>query len=348
MNQTQREPERVIRFDQEAYLEDHRGLYERNIRILRRMDGLPEKIRQDANLTGFLARELVYVRGEIERTIYERLLAPSFVPVETNHPRGAMSYAAPRIDQVGVAKITHDLAGDAPRADIVKEEDLRKYVNVRGSYGYTVQDLEWAAFSQVPLQRWKADACAAMIARGVDKIGKSGDAATGLTGFFNSAGVTLKTLTNGEWTSTGTADEIKADFASIEADVIAASKDTQPMNYRLVLPTTAEGRLATLAHSAGSDMTLKEWLQKTSRLGTVIERYNALDSAVSPDVVAADPPQGIFYPRDPQVLFWPIPILYEEQPPQVNGWEWIVQARARVGGVDVRRPFNMLYIENLD
>ena len=84
------------------------------------------------------------------------------------------------------------------------------------------------------------------------------------------------------------------------------------------------------------------------RVITAIERYGALDDAVSPDVKASDAPQGICYPRDPSVLFWPWAISYEEQAPQLTGWEWVIRARSRVGGVDVRRAAHMLYIENFD
>jgi hypothetical protein len=120
------------------------------------------------------------------------------------------------------------------------------------------------------------------------------------------------------------------------------------MGYRLVLPAAYEGKLATTRLDASSDITIKEFWLRNSRLITSIERYVALDSAVTPDVAASDAPQGICYPADPSVLFWPIPITYEEQPPEIRGWEWLVEARARCGGVEWRRPFQALYIQNLD
>src|SRR5678816_198047 len=122
-----------------VYLKKHEPLLQRHVSMLRRWDGLSSKIRNDANLVAFLGRELVYVRATVERTIYDQLRAGEFVPIETGHPRGAKSYSTELWDQRGEAKITHDLAGDAPRADVSKSEDLRKYVNVRGAYGYTVQ-----------------------------------------------------------------------------------------------------------------------------------------------------------------------------------------------------------------
>lgn len=338
------------RFDAHEFVRARPELVEANLEHIRRFDALDKRIRTDANLSGFLARQLVYSRAQIEATIFEDLRAAEFIPVEEGHPRGAMSYSTQRMEHQGEAKITHDLAGDSPRADVKVEEDLRKYVNVRASYGYTVQDLEYAAFAGVPLPAWKGEACADVIARGIDKIGRVGDAAAGLSGFFNSAGVAVQTLTNGEWIgpATATADEIVADLQEIEQALIANTRDTLPGGYVLLLPSEAEGRLRTTPRASGSDMSIATWFLANSRVITSIERYYALDGATGAEVAAADPPMGICYARDPRVLHWPIPIMYEEQAPQLNGWEWVIEARARVGGVDVRRPTHMLYVENLD
>lgn len=341
----------VVRFDGRAFVDANKGLVERNIRLLSRMDGLKPEIRKDTNLTAFLARQLVHVRGQIEHTIYERVRAAEFVPVEGGHPRGATNYATQRMEHVGEAKISVDMAGDSPRADAQVSEDFNPYANVRASYAYTVQDLEQSAMAGVPLPQWKAEACADIIARGIDKIGREGDAKVGLTGFFNNANVTVKTLTNGEWVASATVDEILADLNEIETTIITASGDTAGMfgPHTLVLPTAQEGKLATTARASGSDMSIKEWFLKNNRgLITSIERYEALTSATGSQVAAADPPQGICYPKNPLVLFWPHAISYEEQAPQLQNWEWSVSARARVGGVEFRRPTHCLYVENLD
>jgi hypothetical protein len=303
-------------------------------------------LRMDANNTAFLARDLVFVRREIEMVIYERLRAAEFVPVDTNIPRGAQTVAQRVMDQRGTAKISHTLAGDHPRADVNLTEVLAKFVNITGSYGYDLQELEYAAFAGVQLSRDKAMACAEMIARGLDQVGRIGDAATGLTGFFNNPNVAVVTLTNGEWL-TATADEIIADLAQIEQAAIAQARDSYAPEV-LVLPTAYEGRLATLQRSSGSDKSVKQWFLENARLIKRIERYYALDSASGTDITAADGPEGILYAKDPQVIRWPVPISYEEEAPQQRGFEFVVPARARCSGVDVKRPLSMLYVENLD
>jgi hypothetical protein len=334
------------RFDS-AFFERNHALYESHMRKLRDSQEIP--FRADANQTAFIARDLVFIRAQLERTVYERLRVPEFVPVEDGHPMGAESYEVRRVSEAGEAKITADLAGDSPRADTTLDGELRKYTNVRASYAYTVQDLEKAAFARVALQREKALSCADVIARGIEKIGRSGDAATGLGGFYNNTDVTVHTLTTGAWL-TGTADTISADLAEIEQTLIDNSLDTigPTANVRLVLPTTYEGRLSTLPRTSAAPMSVKEWFLANARLIKSIDRWQGLDAAVSPDIKASDAPQGICYVQDPLSLFWPFATHYDELPPQIKGWEWVHEARARLGGVDWRRPFEAIYVQNLD
>lgn len=350
MPQAQTNPAPIYRYDGNAYVRANAELVKNRQQLLRGMPRLSRVIRNDANLTAFLARQLVFETGRIEAQIFERLRAKEFIPIDTGHPRGADSYSVQMRNTEGEAKVSHDLAGDSPRVDVSVEEDLRKYANVRASYAYSVQELERAAMAGTPLPQWKGDACAEVIARELDKIGRVGHAALKLTGFFNNADVTLHTLTNGAWTGAATADQIVADLQEIEQTLISQTLDTVDLfgGYTLVLPTAMEGKLATTPRSTGSDLSIKEWFLRNARVIRSIERYSALDSATGDDVAAADPPQGICYPRDPAVLFWPMPITYEEQPPQLQGWEYVVDARARCGGVDFRRPTHCLYVENLD
>lgn len=321
---------------------------------LQAWESLNPKVRTDSNATAFLARELVHIRGEMERTVYEDLRAPEFVPVDTNFPRGAQSYAVTRGDTVGRAKVTHDLAGDSPRTDVKRTEDLAKFVNVRASHGYSVQDLDYAAMSGAPLPRWKAMATAEVIARGADAVCRHGtkvenDAIEAtdadLTGFFNNANVGLVTPTNNDWLDGATTPaEILADLAQIEQAVIAGTKDTQSDGYSLVLPSNFEGILRSTPRSIHSDVSIAEWFLKNARIIRSIERWVALDDATGAATGASGARQGIVYRRDPRNLYWPISVPYEELAPQASGWEWVVEARTRCGGVDVRRPYAMKYV----
>jgi hypothetical protein len=351
-----------VRLDElrnDAFAKEHPELIERNVRTIRNSEAC-DKIRNDANATALLARDLVFVTAEVERKVYERSRCMQFVRPDTSYPRGAESYSRRLLDQSGEAQVSATLAGDSPRVDVAVSEGLLPFRNIKASYAYSIDDLERAAFSRTPLAAWKRQACIDAIARKIDRIGRSGTAldpngVAGLTGFFNNAFVTLHTLTNGEW-PTATAAEILADLQELEAAIIAAAGDTQPDAYRLILPTVMEGRLVTLEHTAQSDMTVAKFFLANSRLIKSIERWTALDSptptvgSVVGDVAATDAPMAILTPMD-QVqagIEWPMPIAYEEMPPEIENFEWVVNARARVGGVEFVRPYLSMYVQNLD
>jgi hypothetical protein len=215
--------------------------------------------------------------------------------------------------------------------------------------------LERAAFARVALPTWKREACIDVMARKIDSIGRSGtvsdtEGAAKLTGLFNNANVPVLTLTNGEWNTETDPLKVIADLEEIETTLITQAKDTQPDNYMLILPTAYEGKLVTMRASTNSDISVMEFFLRKSRLIRRIVRWGALDSAVSPAIKASDAPQGVCIPMDQSRagIYWPMPISYEEGAPQMKGWEWVVEARARLGGVEFSRPFLSLYVENLD
>lgn len=349
-----RAQERIDSMRNLAFLEDHPELVRRNVEVIRSSVAL-ESIRSDANATSLLARDLVFVTAEVERKVYERTRAMEFVRPDTSYPRGAESYARRLMDIRGEAVVSHNLAGDSPRADVSTTEDLYPFRNVRASYAYSVDDLERAAFARVALPTWKREACIDVMARKIDSIGRSGtvsdtEGAAKLTGLFNNANVPVLTLTNGEWNTETDPLKVIADLEEIETTLITQAKDTQPDNYMLILPTAYEGKLVTMRASTNSDISVMEFFLRKSRLIRRIVRWGALDSTVSPAIKASDAPQGVCIPMDQSRagIYWPMPISYEEGAPQMKGWEWVVEARARLGGVEFSRPFLSLYVENLD
>lgn len=345
----------------QAFAADHPDLLERNLRTIRGSEYL-DKIRQDANATAMLARDLLYVTAEVERRIYSRLRAAQFVTPDMSYPRGAESYARRMLDMHGEAKVSATLAGDHPRVDVSMNEGILPFRNVTASYAYSVDDLERAAFARTPLVAWKREACVDAIARKVDRIGRSGtaldpDGVAGLTGLFNNAFVNLLTLTEGEWL-TETAANILKDLAEIESTIIDQAGDEQPQDgYRLILPTAYEGRLRTLrVGDSISDFTVAEYFIRNSRLIKSIERWTALNGptptvgSVVGDVSATDAPMALVIPMNQQAsgIVWPMAISYEEMPPEVRAFEYLVNARARVGGIEFVRPMFSLYVQNLD
>lgn len=338
------------------YLERNHNLVEFWQRRLRDWEEL--RCRNDANSVAFLGRELVLVRSKIERVLYEKLRIAEFVPVEGGHPRGAQVYENQIWDEAGEARIMRQLSGDAPRVDVSRVGEQRPYVWADAAYGWTEEELYAAAYANIPLIGEKAMACARAIARKLDLIGRSGSIINNIRGFLNSSEVTVHTLTNGEHTSSATAAEMLADLNEIETTLLAVGGDNTPENYVLLVPTAVEGRYVTTpaGGSTVTDLSVKSYFLKNSRLIRDIRRYSVLDSAVTPDIAASDAPMSIAYPipaggglkADPEFVIWPFSVQYEEEVPRPTGHEQVVRAKSRCSGVDFRHPKFFLYVQNND
>lgn len=304
--------------------------------------------RLDSAQTAFLARDLVYLQSDMQKVLYAKLQMAQFVQIKSEVPRGAEQWAYRQIDIRGEARVgAHLHSDDAPTADVGIEEFLNPVSHVTASYEYTLDELEKAAFARVPLQRDKAEACAEIIARGIDKFLRVGNDGLGVTGFLNNPSVPVHAVTTGAWLGgTTTPAQVIADVRGAEDKIITQSKDNH-MGTRLVLPTAYEGHLVTTTLGDSSDTNLKKWLIANSRGIREIERYIALDSASGPSGVT-DPPFGVLYDPNPANVYAEVPVPYEELPPQARNYAWVVPARAIVGGLVWKRPLSAVYVEALD
>lgn len=301
------------------------------------------QLRTDSVQTAFIAKDLVYVSRDVQRMLYERLRMTEFVTVRAETPRGAHATEYRMLHMSGEEARPRSLdADDAPTADIGIENFEQPVVDIPGSYTYTIKELEAAAFTGTPLSRDKAEACAFMLARGIDRVLREGDEEAGITGFLNDPNVPVVTLSNGAWL-TATEDDIIADVRQALSAIVIQSLDNHE-GKRMLLPVEYNGRLE--EPRPNTDTSIKNWIQNNTTLER-IDRYMALDTAIGPSGVT-DPPFGVVYDPDPSNVYADVPIPYEELAPQARNFGWVVNARALVAGIKWKRPLSAVYIENLD
>lgn len=347
----------IERIDGRPYVfgsREHHDAIERGVTWRQRLlEASALAMRLDANQTAFLARDLTYVSRDVQKVLYDKLKAAEFIPVKSEVPRGAQTWTYRQIDIRGQARMSaHLSADDPPNADVSVEEFPFPVSHVTESYQYSLDELEAAAFAGVPLARDKAEACAELIARGLDQAMRIGDVTRGIYGFFNNPNVPVITLGNGEW-DTATAAQVLADLQQIEQAVITNGRDNHEAT-RMLAPTTYDGVLRNLSMGSANDKSVFKYFFGTpqdpgnSRMLKELFRWIALDSASGTETGATDDPQAIVYPPDPKVVFAEIPIPYEELPPQPRNYAWVVPARAVFAGVTFKRPKACAYVENLD
>lgn len=296
--------------------------------------------RLDAGETAALARQLEFIYAKTYDVMYPNLKARQFIPVDTSVDSGAEFYTYRQWDQFGMAKIISNFADDLPRVDVLAKEFSAPIKSLGVSYGYSIQDLRRAAMSGSQLDVKRATATRRASEQAVDEIAAFGDAAAGLGGFTNNANVPLVTPNNAPW-STATPLEIVADVNKLVNSIVTATLETYVPDT-LVLDTASFAIINTrpMSSTGDSDRTILKFILENNPYLRNIDQWLKLN-----DAGAADVTRLVCYARDPEVLELVIPQEYEQFPPQARNLEFVVPTHSRIGGVSVRYPLAMAYMD---
>lgn len=297
--------------------------------------------RFDDVATAFLARQLTYIRARILQVPHAKLNAFTVFPVQTEVPVGAQTALQRYYDVVGMAKIIANPADDLPYVDLLAQETSVKVKEVGAAYGYSVSDLEAAAFAQTPLSTLKANAVMRAIDTTINKIAWHGDAETGVVGFLSNPNVSEFTLPANAQGSTKIKDKTPEEKYRVIADMINTipnnTDDTETANTVLMPPEIYTDLNSTIFATDQGQTTrtvlemLKDNFPEITRWLKVGEMKNA-DPTKTKDIIIV----GFF---DPDVIKLEIPLRFDQQPLQRENLYCKVPCRSKVIGVTVTRPY---------
>lgn len=291
----------------------------------------------DAGETLHFLRQL----EQIEPTLYEydeRLLKyRQFIPVNNSVNPGVEEVTYRMVRKVGKARRgAAAYAKDLPRADAKATEHTQKVTGITSSFGYTVQELRNAAYSNTPISRIKSGASSRAIHESENEIAWSGDDEVGIPGLLSSSQNIPTLAVAKDWTATANADEIIADFSTAVATVRQQTKGTRQIDT-VLMPEFQKTRIGTLPRSTHSDRTVLEFIlqnKETFGINEIGSLPTELDNAFVGDTVDG----CLFYEKNPQVLEQRIPLELIVHPVQIQGLEFIFNVEARHGGTVVRFP----------
>lgn len=298
--------------------------------------------RFDATVSAFLSRQLTQVRAQVLNVSHAPLNAFTVFPVQTEIAAGANTAIQYVYDMVGMAKIIANPADDLPHADILAEETSVKVKEIGAAYGYSVSDLENAAFANLNLTSMKAEAVRRAIDTKLNKIAWFGDDNAKITGFIGNANVSEYTLTaDGTSSSTKfsakTAEKQYRDVSNIIETIPENTEESEQANTMLFSPASYRALATTLYTSANGQTTqtvlemLKANYPAITRWLKVSELKNA-DSTGTKDIAIA----GYF---DPSYIRFEIPVRFDQRPIQNKNLIYEIPCRAKTIGVTVFKPF---------
>lgn len=301
------------------------------------------------------ARALEDVQSRAVDYLYPQLKARNLLPRGESVDPGASHVVWHEYDADTMAEIVANYGDDLPEVAVEAAEQSSPIKSLAIAYSYSTQDLRRVVFArangrQVSLDVDKARKADEGIERKLEITAIKGDTASGLPGLCRNSNVTLLNAASPgsgsatEWDGADkTAQEIFDDVANLICNVYTTSKGVHQANV-CAMPVAQYKVLKTthLLTSTAAPMTILKALEDMFPEVTFVE-WAGLEEGAAGDAdvaVAMDV-------RDPLNLELVIAMETQAQPPQPNNLKFKVPMELRFGGVIIKRPLALSYMDGI-
>ena len=301
-----------------------------------------DKSRMDADETNMLAQELEAHRARVYETKYPNLKARLFLPTNREDDTGAETVTYEETDEVGEAKIIHNMADDFPTVETSGVKISFSVVSIGDSYIWSIQDVRRSVFSGKPLSSKKAIAARRAFERKLDSVAFSGSPVDGIaSGFSNNASVGIEALAAAGTWATKTAQQMLDDLNKLASGLFTTGAELWDADT-LLLPSAQFKLIEQTQMSTDSgESVLAAFLRANSGIQRVAS-WNLLSGAG-----AGGLDRAVLYMADPEVLELVIPQEFEVFPPQPQNLAWKVLCHGRTAGCHVYQPLGLRYMDGI-
>lgn len=301
---------------------------------------------------GFLVSQVTAIEAEVYAIRYADLQYPALVPVDTSAHPWARTVTYFTTDQAGQADWMNGEAADMPFAELSHAKYETAVESAKIGFRFSFEEVNQAML--IPGMNLTADKAAAARRAAeelVERVAISGDARKGFLGLVNQTSVPQAAAPSGGGGTPLWADKTPAEIlADINNAIVGAWSSSQQVELHdtVLLPVAHYGLLASTPRSSNSDTTILAYLQQnnvyTSSTGRplTIRTLRQLAGAG-----AGGSNRMITYRRDPQVLKLHMPMPHQFFPPQPRMLEFVVPGMLRLGGLDVRLPRGIAYLDGI-
>jgi hypothetical protein len=313
-------------------------------------------VMQDAQQVAmsFLIRQASLIEPTVYATRYQDIQYPSLVPVDTSAPEWIQSVTYFSMDAVGQAQWFSGLAHDVPKVELTREKFETTVSMAAIGYGYTLEELGTAQLLGMNLTPDKAAMARRAAEEKVENIAFVGDTKKGYTGLVNSATPTATTApADGTGSATTfaskTPDQVLRDINGQITGIFTGTLGAEIADT-ILLPYSVLLDLSTRRIDTVNQTTILEWVERNNIYtrttgGQLMIRgvFGFLDTAGS-----GSTKRMVAYRRSPEVLKFHMPMPFRFLPAwQTGPIKFDVPGIFRVGGVDIRRPKAMRYLDGI-
>jgi len=302
----------------------------------------------------FLVQQGTLIEQTVYSTVYQEIQYPNLIPVDTSAPEWIQSVTYFSMDAVGQAQWFSGGASDVPHAEVSREKFQTSVSMAALGYGYTLEELGTAQLLGMNLGADKALAARRIAEELIDRVAFAGDTSKNFSGLVNNTAVTATTApADGTASATTfaskTPDQVLRDINNQVSGIYTGTLGAEIVDT-LLLPYSILLDLATRRIDSLNQTTILEWVERnniytrtTGQPLTIRGLFGYLDTAG-----AGSSKRMIAYRRSPEVLKMHIPMPYRFLAPWQNGpLSFEVPGIMRLGGVDVRRPKAVRYLDGI-
>ncbi|AZR23490.1 DUF2184 domain-containing protein [Xanthomonas vasicola] len=302
---------------------------------------------------GFVVAQTSIIESGVYRTVYPDIQYRDLIPVDTSGSEFATSVTYTSQDQYGKADWINGNADDIPKAGTTRAQFQTPVYTAGIGYGYGWEEIGRAQMLGINLPTEDAAAARRASEEMVDRVALLGDATKGYSGLYNAANVTPVAAPTGNWgtllaAGTATPDQIVADMNAALMNVFNGT-NTTAISDRQLLPWSKFMLISTKKMSDYSDMTILQYFLAnnvyTAMTGQplTVRGLRGLDTAGVGGVA-----RMISYRYDANVLKLHMPMPHRFLPVYQSGpLRWDVPGVMRLGGLDVRLPKQVVYVDGI-
>lgn len=311
----------------------------------RAFDGSPQAA------LGFLVSQVSHIEATVWARRYPAITYSEFVPVDMSANPWAATVSYYSMDMVGSAKWGSGLGNDFPFAETeAAKHETGVHMALIG-YKYNLEEINQARMLGRSLPDERASAARRAYEEHVQRVAYFGDVAKGFKGLVNYTGIAIVAAPNGAllsplWTSK-TPNEILADINGIVAAIYIGS-NTSEMADTVLLPLAAFSHISVTPVSGNTTMTILEYIRQNNIYTATTGRPLNIRAMWELDTAGAGATKrAVAYSKDPEILKLHLPQPLDFLAPQQHLMDFIVPGYFRLGGLDVRRPGAMRYLDGI-
>lgn len=302
----------------------------------------------------FLIRQATLIEPTVYAMRYQDIQYPTLVPVDTSAPEWIQSVTYFSMDSVGQAQWFNGNAHDVPKVELTREKYETTVSMAAIGYGYNLEELGTAQLLGMNLTPDKASTARRVAEEKIDQVAFIGDTGKGFSGLVNSSTPTATTApADGTGSATTfvskTPDQILRDVNGVLTGIFTGTLGSEIADT-LLLPYSVLLDLSTRRIDAVNQTTILEWIMKnniytltTGQPLTIRGLFGYLDTAG-----ASGTKRMVAYRRSPEVLKFHMPMPFRFLPAwQTGPIKFDVPGIFRLGGVDIRRPKSVRYLDGI-